>query len=240
MMPFLRTNAPWTLARAVAPEPTKNNEGVDLPITASNYREQGTGPGSVNWYLAWNSAWRANPTAMTIVAVVYLVITLLLIVWCAFVFGMIVRLGEGRQGRAIRIVLSHIANRLATPAFASAIMLAGYLCWGFWMWFSRCEPGTLMRSLNLANALILTVPNALFTVLWLVGSSCELSYQIRRPRDRQDEIRLPDLGAGGAAQPNPAPAAAFGGGSRAALRREIQIMLNQLARIMATLLAFRR
>lgn len=241
MKPFLGINDPWTPAQAAAHE-TTNDESFDPPITARKYRGPGTGPGSVNWYLTWNSAWKANPTAMTIVASVYLVITLVLIVWCAFIFAMIVRLGEGRQGRAIRTVLSHIANRLATPAFASAVMLSGYLCWGFWIWFTLCEPGTQMRSLNLANALMLTVPNALFTVLWVVGSSCELTYQIRRPRERQDEIPLPNLGPGGAAQPNPAPAAADGGGGgrRAALRREIQVILTQLARVMATLLAFRR
>lgn len=242
MSPFLNQNDPW--------DPDKDKRGFILygdpndgePIIDA--RKSTGKPGPITWGLLYSSAWKANPKAMVIVASLYLVICLILIFWCAYIFALVVRLGEGRQGRAIRTILHLTANRLATPAFCSAIMLAGYLCWGSWVWFSLCEPNTSMRNLNLANALMLTVPNALFTVLWVVGGLCEITHFVRN--NRQDDIPLHNLPGGGIPGLGPAPAVAGGlngagqRGAREALRREMQVILAQLARIMAILLAFRR
>lgn len=255
MSPFLNQNDPWDPNAKdkrgfVIVEDQKDGEPI---IDSRKYR--GTGPNAITWGLMYSSAWKADPKAMVIVASLYLVLCLILIMWCAYIFALVVRLGQGRQGRAIRTILHLMANRLATPAFCSSIMLAGYLCWGCWVWFSLCEPNSSMRNLNLANALMLTVPNALFTVLWVVGSLCELTHFVRR--HRQDEIPLPNLGPNpvelpGGGVPGLGPAApqvalmagALNGpgaqNAREQLRRDVQVILRQLSRIMATLLAFRR
>lgn len=256
MSPFLNQNDPWDPSAEdkrgfVIIDDQKDGEPI---IDSRKY--VGTGPNAITWGLMYNAAWKADPKAMVIVASLYLVVCLLLIMWCAYIFALVVRLGERQQGRAIRSIMHMMANRLATPAFCSAIMLAGYLCWGSWVWFSLCEPNTSMRNLNLANALMLTVPNALFTVLWVVGGLCEITHFVRR--HRQDEIPLPNLGPAdpgalpGGGVPGLGPAApqvalmagALNGAGNAAareqLRREVQIILRQLSRIMATLLAFRR
>ncbi|POS76133.1 hypothetical protein DHEL01_v205476 [Diaporthe helianthi] len=246
MRPYLGLNDPWTPA-STSPQVTRvelmTDEDSDFLFTRKAKHGSGA-PSSFTWYLAWNSAWKANPTAMTIIASIYLVIDLVLIVWCAYIFALVVRLPRRERTSAVRTILSMTCNRLATPAFASSIMMAGYLCWGFWVWFSLCEPASSMRSLNLANALMLTVPNALFTILWIIGNGCEITDYVRGgPAHRQPElIPLPVIGV----------AEAIGGGGgrgvrgggrrdvRDVLRQDIQIVLTQLARIMATLLAIRR
>lgn len=174
MMPYLSLNDPWIPAtsRQVRAQEMMEYETVFM---ASRRNGDSESPSSLTWYMAWNSAWRANPTAMTIIACVYLVIDLVLILWCAYIFAIVVRLRRWERAGAVRTILSMSCNRLATPAFASSIMMAAYLCWGFWVWFSLCAPGSSMRSLNLANALMLTIPNALFTVLWVIGNGCEVS-----------------------------------------------------------------
>lgn len=172
MRPYLGLNDPWTPATA---RPQVRVEMMTDETTFIAPRGGSGMPSSLTYYVAWNSAWKANPTAMTIVACVYLVIDLVLIVWCAYIFALVVRLSRWERAGAVRTILSMTCNRLATPAFASSIMMAGYLCWGFWVWFSLCPPGSSMRSLNLANALMLTIPNGLFTILWVIGNGCEVS-----------------------------------------------------------------
>lgn len=142
--------------------------------------------------LCADDGWKGDPLGQTIVSGFYMVICILLLMWVVFIFARVIRLGRRQQGSAIRTVLHLTTNRLATPAFAAAIFLAWYLAWGFWTWFAQCRPLTSMSNLNLANALLLTVPAAVFTVAWLVGTGCEIAHHLRT--QRQDDIPLPNVG----------------------------------------------
>lgn len=165
-----------------------------------------------------DDGWEGDPLAMSVISGFYVVLCLLLLLWSAYIFAKVVRLGRRQQGSAIRTVLHLTANRLATPAFAAVILLGWYLVWGSWTWFAQVRPLTNISYLNFANALMLTVPAAVFTVAWVVGTGCEIAWHIRS--HRQDEIPLPNLAPPGGPLGNPfgnlfpdqQPAAGPGGG----------------------------
>ncbi|KKY29955.1 hypothetical protein UCDDA912_g10131 [Diaporthe ampelina] len=236
MWPFINDNDPWD------PVQDKIDDTVDgltpnFVPSARKGGKKGGGKKKSKHDDYWNDDWKANPKAMTIVTVFYLIMCLLLVVWTAYIFARVVRLGRRQQSSAIRTVLHLTANRLATPAFAAVIMLAGYLAWGSWTWFVRCEPFTPMSNLNLTNALMLTVPTAIFTIAWVVGTGCEIAWHIRN--NRQDDIPLPNLGPVPPAPAAGAGAAAAGGGGqgdgqaaerRRNWRREVVDVIRGLAR----------
>lgn len=198
MWPFMSTHQAWH------PIQDKIDEAIDdvvpdnLPslcgeITARKWKgKPGGGRKHKEHGLCDDDDWEGDPLAMSIVTALYIVICLLLLLWTAYIFAKVIRLGRRQQGSAIRTVLHLTANRLATPAFAAAIFLAWYLVWGSWTWFSQCRPLTTMSYLNFANALMLTVPAAVLTVAWVVGTGCEIAWHIRT--HRQDDIPLPNLG----------------------------------------------
>lgn len=138
-----------------------------------------------------DDGWKGDPLAMTIVSGFYAAVCALLLLWVVYIFVRVIRLGRRQQGAAIRTVLHMTANRLATPAIAASIFLAWYMVWGYWTWFTQCRPTTNISYANLANALLLTVPTAIITVAWLVGTGCEIAHHVRS--QRQDDIPLPNL-----------------------------------------------
>ncbi|KAI7784444.1 hypothetical protein LA080_009943 [Diaporthe eres] len=228
MWPFMSAHQPWDPIQDKIDEAVNNTIGDtldNLPSLCGDgdlapRRKGGFGGGGRKGGrhrqhgLCEDDGWEGDPLAMTIVSGFYVVMCLLLILWSAYIFAKVIRLGRRQQGSAIRTVLHLTANRLATPAFAAVIMLAWYLVWGSWTWFSQCRPLTNISYLNFANALMLTVPTAVFTVGWVVGTGCEIAWHIRS--QRQDDIPLPNLAPLGHAFdnlfPEQAAAAAPGGG----------------------------
>lgn len=228
MWPFMSAHQPWDPIQDKIDEAVNNTIGDaldNLPSLCDDLvprRTGGLGGGRGGRKggrhrqhgLCEDDGWEGDPLAMTIVSGFYVVMCLLLVLWSAYIFAKVIRLGRRQQGSAVRTVLHLTANRLATPAFAAVIMLAWYLVWGSWTWFSQCRPLTNISYLNFANALMLTVPTAVFTVGWVVGTGCEIAWHIRS--QRQDDIPLPNLAPLGNALdnlfPDQAAAAAPGGG----------------------------
>lgn len=206
MWPFMADHQPWDPIQDKIDEAVNNTIGDaldNLPSLCGDLvpRRKGGGRGGRKGSkhkehgLCEDDGWEGDPLAMSVISGFYLVMCLLLLLWCAYIFAKVVRLGGRRRqqgGSAIRTVLHLTANRLATPAFAAVIFLGWYLVWGSWTWFAQCRPFTNMSYLNFANALMLTVPEAVFTVAWVVGMGGEIAYHVRS--QRQDDIPLHNLG----------------------------------------------
>ncbi|KAK2601452.1 hypothetical protein N8I77_010901 [Diaporthe amygdali] len=231
MWPFMSAHQPWDPIGDKIDDAINNTIGDaldNLPSLCGDLvpRRKGGGGGGRGGRkggrhrqhgLCEDDGWEGDPLAMTVISGFYAVMCLLLLLWCAYIFAKVVRLGGRRrqEGSAIRTVLHLTANRLATPAFAAVMFLGWYLVWGSWTWFAQCRPLTNMSYLNFANALMLTVPGAVFTVAWLVGMGGEIAWHVRS--QRQDDIPLhnlgPPLGPNPLAHlfPDPAAPAAPGG-----------------------------
>lgn len=210
MWPFLREHQPWDPVQDAIDEAINGTVVENLPSLCDaagglfSRKKGGGGRGGRgggkggkkggrqrSHGICADDGWKGDPLAMTIISAFYTLVCILLLMWLVYIFVRVIRLGRRQQGTAIRTVLHMTANRLATPAIAASIFLAWYMVWCYWTWFTQCRPTTNISYLNLANAMLVTVPAAIITVAWLVGTGCEIAHHVRSKR--QDDIPLPNL-----------------------------------------------
>lgn len=192
MWPFMSSHQPWDPIQDKIDEAINNTIGnlpslCDVDLIPRKKWKNKHGPSG----LCEEDGWEGDPLSMSIITGFNLVMCLLLLLWVSWIFAKVIRLGRRQQGSAVRTVLHLSANRLATPAFAASIGMSWYLVYGCWVWVKQCRPLTTMSWLNFANALMLTVPAAVFTVAWVVGTGCEIASHVRT--ERQNDIPLPNL-----------------------------------------------